>query len=112
MAKTAKTSNPFYVLLVLIGVAFLISACAYGVMAYGAVWGVERDGGSGSGLMRFMDEHGAILLGVELLLLGAFTVGAIGTDEFWQRRAARDGRKNNHEHVELIGEGHESDAHH
>lgn len=77
-------------LLVIVGLAFLISACAYGIMAYGAVWGVERDGGSGRGLMQFMDEHGAILLGVELALLGLFTVGAIGTDEFWQRRAARE----------------------
>ena len=87
-------------LLVLVGVAFVISACAYGVMAYGAVWGVERDGGSGRGLMRFMDEHGAVLLGVELLLLGLCTVGAIGTDEFWQRRAAREDQGIENDNVE------------
>lgn len=50
--------------------------------------------------MQFMDQHGMKLLVGEVLLLGLFTVGAIGTDEYWQRRATN-----------LKENSHESDAH-
>ena len=37
MAKAREPVNPFYVLLVLLGIVFLVTACAYGVMAYRAL---------------------------------------------------------------------------
>jgi len=92
VVKAKKPVNPFYVLLVVVGVAFVITSCAYGVMAY-------RDvslGGSDAavedrGLIGFMDRHGMMLLGVEVGLLGVLTVGAIGTDDYWRRRLAKAG---------------------
>jgi hypothetical protein len=36
--------------------------------------------------MEWMREHGEMALVAELALLGIGTVGAIGTDDFWQRR--------------------------
>ena len=37
MARQKEPINPFYILLVALGVVFLITACAYGVMAYRAI---------------------------------------------------------------------------
>ena len=85
--KSRKAFNPFYVLLVIVGTAFIVSACAYGVMAYRDVAiGTAGEAAEATGLMGFMDQHGMAILGIEVLLLGLFTVGAIGTDEYWQRR--------------------------
>jgi hypothetical protein len=100
VAEKTKSRNPFYVLLVIVGIAFVVSACAYGFMAYSDVMLIEGGPSSGSRLMQFMDQHGMKLLVGEVLLLGLFTVGAIGTDEYWQRRATN-----------LKENSHESDAH-
>ncbi len=73
-------------LLVAVGIAFLVTACAYGVMAYRDVAfsaaGQPRDD---SGYSRWMDQHGITALAVEVALLGLFTLGAISTDSYWQR---------------------------
>ena len=89
MGKPHKYINPFYALLIPVGVAFVISATAYGVMM------VRDTAGSDSGtpqeetgLLGFMDQHGVSILGIEVGLLGVFSLCAIGTDEFWFRRAA------------------------
>lgn len=90
MAKKKTAPNPFYILLVIVGVAFFVSACVYGVMAYR---GVSYEGGAGvtsSPLLAYMDRNGMIVLGIEVLLLGILTVGAIATDEYWQRRTKRE----------------------
>jgi hypothetical protein len=87
--KAAGRTNPFYVLLVAVGIAFLVTACAYGVMAYRdvAFSAADRQIAS-SGLIGFIDQHGMTALAVEVGLLGLFTVGAISTDSYWQRRSA------------------------
>jgi hypothetical protein len=104
MAKNSR-ANPFYVLLVIFGIAFSLTACAYGVMAFravrGAVFESDRraaygvnamsdatasESPAGKALLRFLDEHGAFLLGVELGLLALATIGAIGTDGYWGRQ--------------------------
>jgi hypothetical protein len=89
MGKPHKYINPFYALLIPVGVAFVISATAYGVMM------VRDTAGSDSGtpqeetgLLGFMDQHGVSILGIEVGLLGLFSLCAIGTDEIWFRRAA------------------------
>jgi len=115
MPKKKSRTNPFYVLLVIFGIAFSLTACAYGVMAFRAVRGADiaafnersaTDGPSttqsdlasdrppsdtpaGKSLLTFLDRHGAQLLGLELALLAAATVGAIGTDGYWSRAGAR-----------------------
>jgi hypothetical protein len=44
MPKKKSRTNPFYVLLVIFGVAFSLTACAYGVMAFRAVHGADVAG--------------------------------------------------------------------
>ncbi len=87
MAKKKEPFNPFYVLLVLLGIAFSITACAYGVMAWRDLRGAVGAEAEDSALLGFLRDHGTMLLGVELVLLAVATFGAMGTDRFWQRRA-------------------------
>lgn len=102
MSKQRAAVNPFYVLLVIVGIAFTITACAYGVMAFKAVRSgavvtlherdaarPSQDGASGEALLEFLDQHGIELMAAELLLLGLATLAAMGTDQYWMRRAAR-----------------------
>ena len=89
MRQYKKSANPFYGLLVLVGLTFVVTAAAYGVMAVresrAAVKGEPADEHA---LMKWMHEHGDSALLTELAILGVCTFGAIGTDEYWQRRAA------------------------
>lgn len=102
MASTEKNRNPFYVLLVIAGVAFLISACAYGVMTVrDSTLGAAGEPKEITGILGFMDEYGIVLLGIEILLLGLFTLAAIGTDEFWQRKKMQK-EANINEKTELL----------
>ena len=78
--------NPFYVILVIAGVAFCITACAYGVMAvkqlhvsYAPTEQVEAD----AGFVKLVDEHGATAMMIELAVLGVATFAAMSTDRFW-----------------------------
>ena len=77
--KTTKT-NPFYPLLILVGIIFFISATSYGVMAIRETSGTETTANQ-TGLLEFMHHYGDWLLIIEVLLLGFLTVAAIGTDE-------------------------------
>lgn len=79
--------NPFYVLLILVGIVFCVSACAYGVMAYRGL--KVSDSAVTGGLIALMEQRGGLILAVELAALAAATVGAIGLDEIRSRRAAR-----------------------
>jgi hypothetical protein len=89
VARKVAVVNPFYVVLVLAGTVFCVTACAYGVMAFRDLKGghaaVDADSG---GLMEFLDQHGAKLLAAEVAVLALATVGAMWTDSFWTRRAA------------------------
>ncbi len=86
MSNVKQPSNPFYVALVIVGIAFSITACAYSVMALKSTAAApEPAGDSSGGLMDFLDRHGAKLMTIELVLLGIATVGAIGTDQYWHR---------------------------
>ena len=86
-------SNPFYVLLVIIGVAFCITACAYGVMTVKKLHPAEqlhdagqaRSGTSGEAFIDAVDQHGFSVMMVELGLLAITTFAAIATDEYWSR---------------------------
>jgi hypothetical protein len=89
VAKQKQPFNPFYALLVIVGVAFTITSCAYALLmvratrpdASGAAGSVSL-GGEEGGLMKLLDERGMEILGVEVFLLALATVGAIGLDQW------------------------------
>lgn len=83
-----KPFNPFYVVLVLAGVAFGLTALGYFIMAAMATYdpvrareAMDRE----SGLLAVMDRFGVKMMIVELIVLAAATFLAIGTDRFWTR---------------------------
>jgi hypothetical protein len=87
MAGNRRRVNPFYVLLVLVGVGFVLTTCAYTVMIVSADQMARSTelAPRKSWLLAFMDVHGGKLILWELLALGVTTVAAISTDRFWAR---------------------------
>jgi hypothetical protein len=73
--------NPFYVLLMVAGVVFTITMCAYAVMTIQL--GRATEPPPTEGLVWFLSEHGLTTIIVELVLLALATVLAISTDEYW-----------------------------
>jgi hypothetical protein len=91
--RSEKFANPFYGLLLAAGIAFALTALSYGVMAFRDARPAAAEGPAAAQqadhpLMALMRRHGDTALIVELSLLAVFTFAAIGTDDFWQRRAA------------------------
>lgn len=89
MPRSLKSKNPFYVLLVITGLAFALTATGYCVMAFRdarppAV--AEGTTTTTHPLIAWMRQNGETALVVELAFLGVFVVGAIATDNYWQRR--------------------------
>ncbi len=78
-----KPTNPLYVAALPVGVLFAITACAFVVMT---MHGGDPQRGESTGLVRLMDQHGVMILVVELAVLGVLTMGAILSDDFWTRR--------------------------
>jgi hypothetical protein len=91
MAKQKDPFNPFYLILVVVGIAFAITACAYCVMAFRAVAHQQATNTETSSafLMDFLDQYGIWLMLAEIVLLAIATVGAIGTDDYWRKRAIK-----------------------
>ncbi|MFO0819611.1 MAG: hypothetical protein U1A77_16810 [Pirellulales bacterium] len=86
MASEKKRGNPLYALVVAAGLAFTLTACAYGVLM---VRSMNRDASSSvaaSPLLSFLDRHGFKLLMGELTLLGVATVAAMATEDYWTKR--------------------------
>jgi hypothetical protein len=88
MAKSKQPFNPFYLLAILFGIAFTITACAYGLMMLKSIRpeGLPRAGQSGAGLMDLLSQHGAAILLIELGGLAIFSVAAISLDHVRGRR--------------------------
>jgi hypothetical protein len=82
VAKTKEPINPFYALVVLLGVVLFVTTFAYGVMAYRANARVEDN----PRFMQLLDENGELILGGELALLGVATFGAMWLDGVRTRR--------------------------
>jgi len=91
MARSKSPVNPFYVVLVMVGIAFCITACAYGIMTFRALRG-EDDQKKAPILVALLDQHGERILMGEILLLGLATFGAIKTDRYWQSRGENGGK--------------------
>lgn len=79
-----KIGNPFYAALVVVGLAFALTTCAYTVMSFRELdpFAPEEEG-----LIALMKNRGLVILLVELGLLGVLTVAAIGSDDYWTKRA-------------------------
>jgi flagellar basal body-associated protein FliL len=106
VARSRQRINPFYILLVMIGIAFTITACAYFVMALRgngsttlrlrpsaeSVATSTSEVRTPQPLMEFMDRHGMTLLVAELALLAVATCGAISTDSWWSGAKAASTR--------------------
>jgi hypothetical protein len=85
---TRQLANPFYVLLLVVGVAFALTASAYG---WSARLKLDPDTfDRNAAFIAVVDRYGMLSMIVELALLTALTFLAIGTDEFWERRAKRE----------------------
>ena len=95
--------NPFYKLLMVAGTLFALTAIPYWLMCLrqsdaSAAWmyagnpaevaGEPLTRAVGASLDTWMQRYGMTTLMVELAVLGVATAGALGTDEFWERRAA------------------------
>ena len=83
MTPRKKIVNPFYVLVVIVGVVFTVTACAYGVMTVRGLRPELSADGSGEGLMTFLDQHGFRLMLIELGVLAVCSVAAMVTDAMW-----------------------------
>jgi hypothetical protein len=85
---STKRRNPFYVMLVPLGVAFVVSAFAYYVMAFQSVNPVRDAAGSQAHpLFKWLRAHGDTVMLVELAGLAVLTVAAIATDHIWGKSA-------------------------
>ena len=87
-----KNFNPFYGLLIIVGIAFCVTAFAYGVMTVRELQPAESLGQSsqsGLKMMNWIDNNGFQLMMVELVALAFLTFAAIGTDEYWTKREAQ-----------------------
>jgi hypothetical protein len=95
--RLRKFANPFYGLLLAAGIVFALTAISYGVMAFREARPPRADvqlaAAPGHPLMVWMSQYGERALMAELAFLAVFTFAAIGTDDFWQRRAAMKGNK-------------------
>ena len=96
MAKD-KLFNPFYVLLVPVGAAFVVTAFAYGFMAFQAVNPAPVDpsspyaAGSLHPLLDWLRTRGDETMLVELAVLAALTVLAIAYDSWFDRSRRTEG---------------------
>ena len=86
-SKRVQAANPFYVLLVIVSVIFLITVCMYGVMVFQFNSAAAVASRVDHPLIQFVRRYGDLALGTELALLGGLTLAAMGTDRFWTRRA-------------------------
>lgn len=82
-----KRVNPFYVILTIVGIVFVLTACTYGVVGLrdlGPQVSAEPDPRGPHPLIALMNNYGVSILGWQIGILAVATVGAIWLD------AARD----------------------
>ena len=91
MAKPKQPINPFYVLSGVLGFAFTVTACAYGVLMLEANRGIMDSDALGPQhpLLSLLDTHGMAILAVEVALLGICSIAAIVLDHRRGRRASQ-----------------------
>ena len=102
MASQPKPSNPFYIVLLIAGVIFVVTACSYVVMTINArdtsLGGQEA--ATNKRFVELVDRYGFAALMIELGVLAGATFAAIATDEYWTRRAELEARRRSSEDQE------------
>lgn len=90
MPSSSSKSNPFHILIVVVGVVFTLSACVYGVMAVRsmAVGRQTHNSERSQLLIEVFDRHGTIILLIELAVLAVVVAAAMASDAFRKRRLA------------------------
>ena len=88
MSSRKEPLNPFYFLSVVAGVAFTVTACAYGLLILRTNRGLYLPDADSVAhpLMNLLDQHGLAILGVEVAVLAAVTITAIVLDHFRGKR--------------------------
>ncbi|MDA7980098.1 MAG: hypothetical protein MPJ50_15130 [Pirellulales bacterium] len=84
MPKPQVIKNPFFLLLSLVGFAFVVTVCAYWLMSL-AVIRDPLEAEPRSGLLGFLESHGTSLLIWEVGSLIVLCLAAMVTDDFWTR---------------------------
>lgn len=76
--------NPFYILLIPAGLAFVVTAFAYGLMSFQAANGVGLDAQQYAThpLYQWLRGHGDAAIVIELVVLAILTVGAMAFDSW------------------------------
>jgi ABC-type uncharacterized transport system permease subunit len=98
LAKPREPINPFYVASGILGVAFTLTACAYGILMLQANRGMMRDDALGQDhpLLSLLNMHGVAILAIEVLLLGIASIAAIVLDHYRGRRSMRKESSGDH----------------
>jgi hypothetical protein len=89
VAKPKEPINPFYVLCAIFGVAFTLTACAYGLLMIRANRGLLPAGDDAAAphpLLGLLDRHGMMILGVEVAVLAVVSIAAISLDHYRGKR--------------------------
>lgn len=96
VAKSKEPINPFYVLTAVFGVAFTITACGYGLLMLRANRSAALQTSEPVAsplrlhpLMNLLDQHGILILAIEVGLLAAASVAAIAMDHCRGKRIAK-----------------------
>jgi hypothetical protein len=85
-----KVVNPFYVVLIVVSVLFVVTVCGYTVLTFSTIKSAAgKDEPQAHQLLTFLDRQGVSLMLAEVALLAVTTVGAISTDHYWAQRAVR-----------------------
>ena len=83
--------NPFYALLIVVGTLFVVTAFAYGFMAFQSLHASPADIARHQGhpLWSWLRAYGTTVVLTELAVLGVLSFAAMGTEGYWKARGAR-----------------------
>ena len=88
--------NPFYVVLMVTSTLFVLTALAYVVSPYvgvdaNGVRQAAKPGAASLALAAWLDRYGPLALGVEFVLMLAFGLLAMATDQWFPSKGQRSG---------------------
>lgn len=86
--RMAVTANPFFTLLLIVSVGFVITALAY--TASPAIAGRPDSGPGSIALARWLDRNGPLTLGIEIAVMIVVGSVAMATDRWFTQRAERE----------------------